>query len=297
MVDESNPRALVEARDVSFSFGPDVAVDHVTMTVGAGEIVGLVGANGAGKTTLIKMLLGLLSPSEGRVVLMGSTPSLGTRSRLGYVSQGLGLYSDLSVAENIAFVANAFGGVLAVDDLGAELSPLGDRLVGEIGLGHQRQLAFACATWHRPDVLVLDEPTSGVDPLARAHLWDRIRAEAERGVAVLVTTHYMQEARQCDRLLMMVDGRVAASGSADDIIGDLTVVEVTTPSWSAAFAALVDAGFPVTLDGRHVRVLDADAATVTEILGAIEHGGSVAVVPARLDEAMVVLGRRARSRT
>jgi ABC-2 type transport system ATP-binding protein len=284
-------RPLAEANRVTRRFGSFTAVDDVSIAVAAGEIVGLVGANGAGKTTLIRMLLGLLRPTSGGVALLGSVPSRRTRRRLGYVPQGLGLYVDMSVDENVAFSRRAFGGALDSDGLGPELAALGDRLVGEIGLGRQRQLAFACATAHRPDVLVLDEPTSGVDPLARARLWDRIRAEAERGVAVLVTTHYMQEAQQCDRLVMMAAGRVTATGTAEEIVGDLSAVEVTGDSWSAAFAALAAAGYQVTLDGRRVRVPAVDPDEVAAALEAASLRGQVASVPARLDEAMVVLGR------
>jgi len=289
---ELGSRPLVEASHVTRRFGSFTAVDDVSIAVGAGEVVGLLGANGAGKTTLIRMLLGLLRPSAGEVCLLGAAPSRRIRRRLGYVPQGLGLYVDMSVAENVAFSTRAFGVDLDIDALGPELAALGDRLVGEIGLGRQRQLAYACATAHSPDVLVLDEPTSGVDPLARARLWDRIRAEAERGVAVLVTTHYMQEAQQCDRLVMMASGRVVAAGTVDDIVGDLTAAEVTGDAWGEAFAALAGAGYQVTLDGRRIRVPGVDPTEVSTVLERASVGGRVASVPARLDEAMVVLDRR-----
>jgi ABC-type multidrug transport system ATPase subunit len=285
------PRPLAEATGVTRRFGAFTAVDDVSIVVAPGEIVGLLGANGAGKTTLIRMMLGLLRPTAGHVALLGETPSRRTRRRLGYVPQGLGLYVDMSVTENVEFNTGAFGAELTTEALGPDLAGLGDRLVGEIGLGRQRQLAFACAIAHRPEILVLDEPTSGVDPLARARLWDRIRAESERGVAVLVTTHYMQEAQQCDRLVMMASGRVVASGSEGDIVGDLAAVEVTGDSWSEAFSTLADAGYQVTLDGRRVRVPAVDPAEVAAVLEAASLGGRVASVPARLDEAMVVLSR------
>ena len=282
---------LLEARDATRRFGSFTAVDRVSITVGSGEIVGLLGANGAGKTTLIRMLLGLLEPSDGCVALLGAPPSRRSRRRLGYVSQSLGLYTDMSVAENVTFATRALGSALTSDDLGPDLAPLEDRLVGEIGLGRQRQLAFACATSHQPDVLVLDEPTSGVDPLARARLWDRIRSEADRGVAVLVTTHYMQEAQQCDRLVMLASGVVTARGTTDEIIGGLTAVQVAGSSWADAFTALSDAGYPVTLDGRRVRVPGAEVSEISARLDAASISADLAVVSARLDEAMVVLSR------
>ncbi len=282
---------LVEATDVTRRFGSFTAVDAVSIAVGAGEIVGLVGATGAGKTTLIRLLRGLLAPTRGRVALLGEPPSRRTRRRLGYVSQSLGLYTDMSVAENVRFATRALGSSLTSDDLGPDLAPLADRLVGQIGLGRQRQLAFACATSHRPDVLVLDEPTSGVDPLARARLWDRIRGEADRGAGVLVTTHYMQEAQQCDRLVMLASGAVTARGTTHEIVGDLTAVEATGSSWTDAFMALSAAGYPVTLDGRRVRIADADVSEISARLADAGVAAELAVVPARLDEAMVVLSR------
>ena len=131
-------------------------------------------------------------------------------------------------------------------------------LVGDLSLGVQRQAAFLVALAHAPDVLVLDEPTSGVDALARASLWDTIRDEADRGVGVLVTTHYMEEAQECDRLLLLADGRLVAEGSEADIVGTTTAVAVHTDDWASAFAALNRAGIPVILAGRAIRVADTD---------------------------------------
>lgn len=276
------------ARAATRRFGNVVAVDQVALEVRPGEIVGLLGANGAGKTTLIRMMLGLLPASGGSVEMFGAVPSRDTRRRLGYVPQGLGLYSDMTVAENVEFQAAAFDIDAREIALSAELSSMGDRLVGSIGLGRQRQLAFACALGHRPDLLVLDEPTSGVDPLARARLWDSIRAEADRGAAVLVTTHYMEEAHQCDRLVLMAGGRVVARGSVADIVADTTTVEVGAVPWDEAFRLLGHAGLQVTLAGRRVRVI---GATVDEVHAALADGGlaeaTAQPVPATLDEAMV----------
>jgi len=280
---------LLTAEDVSRRFGSFTAVDRVSLTVGAGEIVGLLGANGAGKTTLIRMMLGLLAPSEGHIQMFGTMPSRHSRRRLGYVSQGLGLYLDMTVAENVAFNSAAFGisaGQIVLND---ELEQMADRLVGSIGLGRQRQLAFACALGHRPELVVLDEPTSGVDPLARARLWDAIRSEAHRGVGVLVTTHYMEEAQQCDRLVLMAVGKVAAEGTMADIIAGRTVVQVTAASWSDAFAALGDAGHDVMLAGRRIRVAAADISEVGLALDRAGIDAELAVVPAILDEAMVAV--------
>ena len=288
----SSESVLAEAAGVTRRFGTFTAVSDVSMSVGGGEIVGLIGANGAGKTTLIRMLLGLLSASEGRVALSRQPPSRETRQRLGYVPQSLGLYADLTVTENLRFIAHAFG-TGAPTDLPDELSEVRGRLVGDIGLGLQRQLAFVAALAHSPSLLVLDEPTSGVDPLARSRLWDTIHDQAERGVGVLVTTHYMQEADQCDRLVIMVAGHVAVAGTVREIIGGRTAVQVDTDSWEQALNALSEAQMPVVLSGRSVRVPDTPAGEVERVLQHAELSTRITAVPSTLDETLITLGRAA----
>jgi ABC-2 type transport system ATP-binding protein/ribosome-dependent ATPase len=260
------------------------------MDVRPGEIVGLLGANGAGKTTLIRLLLGLTVPTQGTVSAFGRTPDRTTRSRLGYVPQGLGLWKTLTVAENVSFATAAFKAPPPALD--PALAAVEHRLVGEIGLGLQRQLAFAIALAHHPELLVLDEPTSGVDPLARARLWDAVHDQAESGTGVLVTTHYMQEAQQCDRLVLMSHGGVVASGTEHDIVGDTTACEVDTPRWADVFAALDTAGLPVTLNGTRVRLADTSPDTVTTTLSRAGITADVHQVPATLEEKMTVIDRR-----
>jgi ABC-2 type transport system ATP-binding protein len=286
---ETLPAVLLRADRVSRTFGAVTAVDDVTMRVGPGEVVGLLGANGAGKTTLIRMLLGLLATSMGDVELLGGPPDLELRRRLGYVPQGLGLYRDLTVAENLAFTAQAYEAI--PPELSESLRPVADRLVAELPLGLQRQLAFIAALAHDPEVLVLDEPTSGVDALARAALWDTIHEQAEKGVGVLVTTHNMKEAEQCDRLLLMSQARLVAQGSEADIIGFTTAIAVRTKEWARAFAVLNEAGQPVMLAGRDVRVADADADHVRTILADAGVTAEVTGVPATIEERMMVLAR------
>jgi len=271
------------------SFGANRAVDDVSLRVDPGEVVGLLGANGAGKTTVIRMLLGLLRPDEGDAHLFGSPPSLESRRHLGYVPQGLGLYQELTVAENVAFSAQAYDTTPA--PLTGALADVADRLVSQVPLGLQRRAAFVCALQHRPQALVLDEPTSGVDPLARARLWDTVREQADAGVGVLVTTHYMQEARQCDRLVLMSRGRVVGRGSERDIVGDTVAVLVHTDQWQRAFQTLDAAGVPVTLAGRDVRAVGVEAA---DVAGQLARGGldaDVERVPATIDERMTLLAR------
>ena len=285
----SDRAPLLAARGATRRFGHVTAADAVSLEVHGGEVVGLLGANGAGKTTLIRMALGLLAPSEGQVELFGQVPSRAGRRRLGYVPQGLGLYDDMTVAENIEFAARAFGIRPDEGALPGDLEGLRDQLVGDVGLGRQRQLAFVCALGHRPDLLVLDEPTSGVDPLARARLWDRIGEEADRGAGVLVTTHYMQEAEQCDRLVMMAAGKVVATGSVADIIGPMKAIEVTADDWAEAFLVLSSAELAVTLAGQSVRVSGAPLEHVEALLARSGLQATSCIVVATLDEAMAQL--------
>ncbi len=275
---------LVRVRSVSRRFGALSAVDEVDLDVAAGEIVGLVGANGAGKTTLLRLLLGLLPADSGEIAVLGATPSRDVRRHVGYVPQSLGLYADLTVAQNLEFVARCYG--FPVPPLPPGLAELSDRTVRSIGLGRQRRLAFTAALAHSPDLLVLDEPTSGVDPLARTRLWDTIRGQADQGVGVLVTTHYMQEAEQCDRLVLMVAGRVVAAGSQAALVGDARAVLVRAPAWTDAFTALADAGLPVVLDGTAVRVAATPEADVRSALAAAGVEAQTTEVPATLDEVM-----------
>lgn len=283
-----SPDVLVSAQAVTKRFGSVEVVKDVDLQVRPGEVVGLIGANGAGKTTLIRMLLGLLAPTSGRVVLMGQSPSRESRRRIGYVPQGLGLYGDLTVEENLAFSAGAYGAQAGVQ---GDLESVADDLVAAVGLGRQRQLAFAASLAHAPALLVLDEPTSGVDPISRARLWDTIHEQAELGAGLLVSTHYMQEAEQCDRLILMDLGVVVAQGSLADIIGTTSAVRVVTDQWARAFDALRAGGFAVALAGREVRVVDANPDDVRNALVASGVLGEVTVVPATLEEKMTAIAR------
>jgi ABC-2 type transport system ATP-binding protein/ribosome-dependent ATPase len=247
-------------------FGGFTAVRQVSVSVRPGEIVGLLGANGAGKTTLIRMLLGLLHPSAGQVSLFGAPPSRQTRARLGYVPQSLGLYDDLTCGQNLAFSAEVFGAHAPV--LTGDLAGYASVPVGKLPLGVQRRVAFAQALAHLPDLLILDEPTSGVDPLGAARLWQTIQSAADAGAGVLVTTHNMEEASECDRLIIMADGAVVAAGTVAQIVGAGQVTVVEAPSWRSAFMQLEHAGLPVALAGRGLRVPGVPPAEVQRLLGA-----------------------------
>jgi ABC-2 type transport system ATP-binding protein/ribosome-dependent ATPase len=279
---------LLSAVGVTKSFGAKTVVDQVTIQVAPGEIVGLIGANGAGKTTVIRMLLGILEVTQGEVLLFGVPPSRRARQRVGYVPQGLGLYRDMTVAENLSFVSAAYRE--RAQPLG-ELAGMSGDLVDGIGLGRQRQLAFICALAHAPSLLVLDEPTSGVDPIARARLWDVIHVQADRGAGLLVSTHYMQEAEQCDRLILMDLGRIVAEGTTSQIVGDTTTVRVYTDTWASAFEALRGADLSVALSGRQVRAVGTPADRVREVLAGAGVMGRVEVVTATLEEKMTAIVR------
>jgi ABC-type multidrug transport system ATPase subunit len=275
-------------------FGALAAVDGVDLEVRGGEVVGLMGANGAGKTTLLRLLLGLLRPTSGRVLLFGRPPSRQTRGRLGYVPQGLGLWEDLSVAENLSFSSQAFGAPPPA--LEPDLAAASATLVRDLPLGLRRRLAFAAALAHEPELLVLDEPTSGVGLDARAALWETIHRAAAAGAGVLVTTHHLDEAGECDRLVLMAGGRVVAEGTLAGIVGDGTAVAVQAGRWDQAFAALDAAGLPAALVGRDLRVPGGDLPAVRAALGGAGVPARLAVVPATFEETFVRLARAGQER-
>ncbi|GAB3396671.1 hypothetical protein GCM10027568_31260 [Humibacter soli] len=280
-------RPAASATAVTKRFGHNLALDDVGLDVRPGEIVGLIGANGAGKTTLLRIMLGLERADDGVVRLFGSAPDNASRRRLGYVPQGLGLYTSLSVSENVAFLSRVYG--VPRPELPQSLRDIRSRTVAEIGLGRQRQLAFALALSHAPELLVLDEPTSGVDPLGRARLWDVIHAQAESGRAVIVTTHYLQEAEQCTRLVLLASGRLIGSGTVADLTRGTSAVLVHSEDWQGAFDALDRAGLPTMLTGRDIRVAGTPERVVRDALGDIP--ATVTPVAPTLEETMVLLDR------
>lgn len=276
---------LAETREATKRFGSFTAVSSVDLAVGAGEVLGLLGGNGAGKTTLIRLLLGLLRPTAGEIRLLGAPPSVSGRRRVGYVPQTLGLYAGLTVAENWSFTTAAFG--LRDVPLPEHISAWRRELVGGLPLGAQRQVAFAAALSHRPELLILDEPTSGVGPLGSARLWEAIRQAADQGAGVLVTTHNMEEAEQCDRLVVLADGKVAARGTAEDIVAGRKVTEVRCADLNRAYV-LLDAKFPVQVHGAVLRV-GGTVDAVSSLLSGSRVEAAAEAVPANLEEAFVAI--------
>lgn len=214
---------VIEAENLTKKFGNFTAVDSISFNVDKGEIFGFLGANGAGKTTAMKMLTGLLSPTSGEATVAGFdvfTQSESIKKRIGYMSQKFSLYEDLTLYENIRFFAGIYGlSNKQIKEKANELigrfglEDLRNTLVGELPLGWKQKIAFSIAVIHSPDIVFLDEPTGGVDPITRRQFWEMIYETAHSGVTVFVTTHYMDEAEYCDRISMMVDGRIEALDS------------------------------------------------------------------------------------
>jgi ABC-2 type transport system ATP-binding protein len=217
----------IEARELTRRFGKFTAVNAISFQVNRGEVFGFLGANGAGKTTAIRMLIGLLTPTSGSARVAGydvATQAEQVRRRIGYMSQRFSLYEDLTVQENITL----YGGIYGVSDRDIEtrtgtilsrigLEHAGGELVRKIPLGWKQQLAFCVALLHQPDVVFLDEPTGGVDPITRRRFWELIYETAASGTSVLVTTHYLEEAEYCHRISIMVDGSIAAMGTPAEV--------------------------------------------------------------------------------
>ncbi len=210
----------IEVKNLTKKFGDFVAVDNITFEVKKGEIFGFLGANGAGKTTAIKMLIGISLPTSGKAMVAGldvGTQAEEIKKNIGYMSQKFALYDDLTVKENITF----FGGIYGLSrsqikkkttELIAELGleKVAKNLVSSLPLGWKQKLAFSVALLHNPKIIFLDEPTGGVDPITRRQFWEMIYKTANKGTTVFVTTHYMDEAEYCDRVSIMVNGKIEA---------------------------------------------------------------------------------------
>ena len=293
-------------------FGAITAVAELDLEVAHGEIFGFLGPNGAGKTTVVRMLCGLLAPSSGRATVGGFDVARQTRDlkqSIGYMSQKFGLYSDLTVKENVEF----FGGVYVADRREAKrrsetvLQEMGltdrrDQLAGQLSGGWKQRLAMATAIVHAPDILFLDEPTAGVDPVSRREIWDLVYALQGRGITLFVTTHYMEEAERCNRIGFIHSGRLVALGTPAELkerrMG-AEVVSLTGPELYDIYRSLkgTDLVLDVNIYGNDVHAVVADAAAAqTAIRGHLEAAGlavtSVRAIPPSIEDVFVRLTRR-----
>jgi ABC-2 type transport system ATP-binding protein len=246
----ANGRPPVEAKGLTRRFGTFTAADHITFEIKAGEIFGLLGPNGAGKSTTFKMMCGLLRPSEGTALVDGLdlylAPAQG-RARLGYMAQKFSLYGDLSVHQNLEFFAGAYGlagarrdeAIVRVAEI-FDLTPQFAVSAGDLPLGFKQRLALSCAIMHDPPVLFLDEPTSGVDPLTRREFWGFINGVVARGVTIMVTTHFMDEAEYCDRVALIYRGRMIALDTPEALQERVKSEALPTPTLEDAFIRLVE---------------------------------------------------------
>jgi ABC-2 type transport system ATP-binding protein len=241
---------IIEADQLTKKFGDFTATNAVTFQVRRGEIYGLLGPNGAGKSTTFKMMCGLLKPTSGRAVVVGLDlrRSAGrARQKLGYMAQKFSLYGNLSVRRNLEFFSGIYGltGARRRDQTATmaeifHLEPFLDTRTDSLSLGFKQRLALACAVMHGPDILFLDEPTSGVDPVTRREFWTHINGLVERGVTVMVTTHFMDEAEYCDRIGLVFRGRLIAAGTPDELKALAATDASPDPSMEDAFIALIE---------------------------------------------------------
>ena len=247
---EKNGEAVIKAEGLTKRFGTFAATNHVTFSVRRGEIFGLLGPNGAGKSTTFKMLCGLLKPSEGQASVVGfdlQRAGSKARNKIGYMAQKFSLYGDLTVRHNLEFFSGIYGLERsrrreAVENMIGifSLQPYVDIPAGQLPLGFKQRLAMACSLMHEPDVLFLDEPTSGVDPITRREFWGHINGLVEKGVTVLVTTHFMEEAEYCDRIGLVFRGQLIAMGPPDDLKRSVRTQTLPDPTMEDAFIALID---------------------------------------------------------
>jgi ABC-2 type transport system ATP-binding protein len=250
-----NGELAIVAKDLTRTFGTFTAVDHISFDVRVGEVFGFLGANGAGKTTAIRMLTGLLAPSAGRATVAGydvATQAERVKRTIGYMSQRFSLYEDLTATENIRL----YGGIY--DLTARDIRDRTDRMLRRLGLAHassslvraiplgwRQKLAFSVALLHEPRVVFLDEPTSGVDPITRRQFWELIYETAAAGTTVFVTTHYMDEAEYCNRISIMVAGRIAAYGTPAELKQSFQVESIDELFVRLARPGTADAPVPV----------------------------------------------------
>ena len=302
----------VLAHDLVKRFGDFVAVDRINLEARTGEVVGFLGPNGSGKSTTIRMLCGLLRPSSGQALVAGfdvAKEPEQVRRRIGYMSQKFSLYNDLQVIENIRFFAGMYDVPPSVLHERAEwvldMAGLVGRestITGTLPGGWKQRLALGCAVLHRPSILFLDEPTSGVDPISRRRFWELIHAMAAEGVTVLVTTHYMDEAEYCNRLVLIFQGRIVAAGSPTELkqqtlTGELLLIECDQLGLALDVLQQDQDARDVALFGKALHVVVPDAQTGIPRLRTVLSAHGIAVsriesIRASLEDVFVSLTAR-----
>ena len=272
----------IDVRGLVKRFGDKTVVDHVTMTVAEGEIVGFLGPNGSGKTTTIRIMCGLLTPDEGEGTVLGFdilTDALRIKREVGYMTQKFSFYEDLTIGENLEFVARLYRLKPVEEYVSRTLQDLGltsrrNQLAGTLSGGWKQRLALAACIMHKPKLLLLDEPTAGVDPKARREFWDEIHRLASGGLTVLVSTHYMDEAERCHRISYISYGKMLATGTVDEVVKNagLTTFVLQGPRLDQVAEALqgrpgVDQVAPF---GATLHVVGSDKAALEKALADVE---------------------------
>jgi len=293
---------IIDARELTKSFGGRVVVNRVSMQVAQGEIYGFLGPNGSGKTTFLRMLCGLLRPDSGSGSCLGLDivkQSDRIKPRVGYMAQRFSLYEDLSVTENLRFIARIYG----VPDRGRAVSEVMERmglaryrshLAGALSGGWKQRLALACCLVHRPQLLLLDEPTAGVDPKARRDFWEQVHRLTEEGITALISTHYMDEAERCHRLAYIAYGNLLAAGRPAELVAARGLVSFAVQGGDGAPLAQTLRGLPgveqVVAFGNVLRVSGRDRAAMLAGLAPLRARGlEVAEAPASLEEVFISL--------
>ncbi|MFP2237976.1 ATP-binding cassette domain-containing protein [Pseudescherichia vulneris] len=249
-VDGKPGETVIEAKELTKKFGDFAATDHVNFAVKRGEIFGLLGPNGAGKSTTFKMMCGLLVPTSGKALVLDMDLKVSSgkaRQHLGYMAQKFSLYGNLTVVQNLRFFSGVYGlrGKAQAEKIermseAFGLKSIADHATDDLPLGYKQRLALACSLMHEPDILFLDEPTSGVDPITRREFWLHINSMVEKGVTVMVTTHFMDEAEYCDRIGLVYRGKLIASGTPDDLKAQAADDETADPTMEQAFITLIN---------------------------------------------------------